>query len=472
MNDDAQLLQRYARAGDDAAFAEVVRRRLGLVYAVALRRTGDADRAKDAAQAVFIRLARDAAKMAQHPAFVGGLYRSAYNAAMDIVRAEAARAAREREAHAMHEPNSEGSADTEQLRPLLDNAMLELDDADRDALLLRYYDQQAFAEIGRRLKLSENTARMRVQRALDKLRAVLERRGIVTTAGALAVAVEAHAATTVVPTGLATAIMGTVNAAGVVPAAVGVAFLTMKITYVTIGALVVMGGSAWLLMKRSTATIAESSGAPLATVTAAQSVASRPTASKSGLSPIPAREVSPLARGEKVLIVEMKDRGNATPREALETFVWAQEGGDIDRLAEMLHLTPSVRVEAEKFFAMVPPETQAVYRTPLRLVGAFFSGGGADVSSRPAKPSTQSYQVLSEEAGAKILVQDHVLGDEIAADPAYQTLRTQVLRANGTVVTTPVWIFHRTADGWRYVPPPSMIEGFGRLLKKGPTKAK
>lgn len=190
MIDDATLLERYARDRSEEAFAELVRRHLTLVYSAALRRTdGDAHRAKDVAQIVFTGLARDAATLCRHPALVGWLYAATRNAAIDLLRAERRRREREEKAHIMEEISSspEIPADWEQLRPVLDDVMEELDERDREAVLLRFFEGQPFASVATALRLSEDAARKRVDRALEKLGALLQRRGITSTGGALAV---------------------------------------------------------------------------------------------------------------------------------------------------------------------------------------------------------------------------------------------------------------------------------------------
>src|SRR6185369_12855751 len=84
-------------------------------------------------------------------------------------------------------------ADWTQLRPLLDDAMHTLDDEDREAVLLRHFENRSYAEIGAVLGLKENSARMRVERALDKLQAALVRRGMASTAAVLGGLLAAHA---------------------------------------------------------------------------------------------------------------------------------------------------------------------------------------------------------------------------------------------------------------------------------------
>ncbi len=189
MIEDTELLRRYAEEQSEAAFTELVERRLGLVYAVALRQTGgDAHRAQDIAQTVFTHLARKASSLARQPVLAGWLYRSTQFAARDAMRTEWRRRAREQKAHTMHEILSEdrSAGEWDKLRPDLDQILSELDESDRDALVLRFLDDRPLADVGAKLKLTENAARMRVQRALEKVRTLLAARGVTSTAAALA----------------------------------------------------------------------------------------------------------------------------------------------------------------------------------------------------------------------------------------------------------------------------------------------
>ncbi len=189
MADDVQLLRQYADQRADDAFAALVERHVSFVYAAALRQLGGAvHRAEDVTQTVFINLARQAAVVARRDDLVGWLYTATRNAAANLKRTEARRQAREEEAHIMHElfPGSSGGAEWDRLRPVLDDAIHELSEHDRRAILLRFFQNQRFAEVGRKLGLSEDAARMRVERALEKLHLLLARRGITSTTGALA----------------------------------------------------------------------------------------------------------------------------------------------------------------------------------------------------------------------------------------------------------------------------------------------
>jgi len=240
MNDGALLLRRYAEEKSEAAFAEVVHRHLDLVYSAALRRLGgDAHRAADVAQQVFTTLARDAKKLSRHDVLTAWLYTATRNAAIDLIRSEQRRHAREQAASTMQNLfPPEPHADWEKLRPVLDGVMDELPDADRTAVLLRFFEQRSFAEIGAALNLSEDAARMRVDRALEKLHQLLSRRGVTSTAGALA-AVLANQAVATAPVGLAASITGAaLTGAAVVEAgtvAAVIAFMSATKTTAVLG---------------------------------------------------------------------------------------------------------------------------------------------------------------------------------------------------------------------------------------------
>jgi RNA polymerase sigma factor (sigma-70 family) len=217
MFDDAALLRRYARDRAEDAFAELVRRHLDGVYSAALRRVGgDTHLAEDVAQQVFTAAARDAERLSRHPHLSAWLYAATRNVAANVVRGERRRKAREQEAQAMHDilsgrtgdtTSPDAHADWSRVAPVLDAAIDQLGERDRAVVLLRFVERRGFAEIGATLRLSEDAARMRVERALDKLRALLVRRGIVSTATALGAALVNHAVLAA-PAGLAATMSG------------------------------------------------------------------------------------------------------------------------------------------------------------------------------------------------------------------------------------------------------------------------
>ena len=189
MTDDAELLRRYAKDHAEDAFAELVGRHLNLVYAAAMRLVGgDAHRAQDVAQQVFTALARQAGPLSRHTSLTGWLYTCTRYTAAKAVRTEQRRQKHEREAQSMHEllEPTPPEASWDRLRPVLDDVMGELDARDREAVLLRFFESRPFVDIGVAMWLTEDAARMRVDRALERMRLRLAGRGFTSTSVALA----------------------------------------------------------------------------------------------------------------------------------------------------------------------------------------------------------------------------------------------------------------------------------------------
>ncbi len=186
--EDRELLGRFASGALASAFSELVRRHVDHVYSSALRRVnGDHALAQDVTQTVFADLARQAGRIPADMPPGGWLHRHTGFVASKMIDRERRRRAREQEAARMNTHDS-AAADTEwaATAPLLDAAMDELPASDRDALVLRFFEQRDFRSVGAVLGLSDDSAQKKVSRALDKLRAVLGRRGVVTAGGALA----------------------------------------------------------------------------------------------------------------------------------------------------------------------------------------------------------------------------------------------------------------------------------------------
>jgi RNA polymerase sigma factor (sigma-70 family) len=206
MTDSQQLLAEYRHNGSDAAFRELVTRYVDLVYSTALRLVeGDTHRAEDVAQTVFVDLARKAQTLPHEVRLGGWLHRDACLVAGHTMRGERRRQSRERQAVEMNVLQNHPEADFSQVAPLLDAAINELGEADRMAILLRFFEQQDFRAVGQALGSSEDAARMRVTRALDKLHTLLTHRGATLSAAALGTAL-ATEAVTAAPAGLAATI--------------------------------------------------------------------------------------------------------------------------------------------------------------------------------------------------------------------------------------------------------------------------
>ncbi len=196
MNDlsDQQLLHDYGEQRREAAFAELVRRHVDLVYSAALRMVCDAHLAEDVTQGVFVALARNAPQLGRHPVLTGWLHCTARNLAAKAVRSDVRRRAREQEAAAMNELLATPSeASWKQIAPHLDAALGELNDDDRDAVLLRYFEKKSAQEMAAVLGVSAEAAQKRVNRAVERLRESFARRGVTVGAGGLAVVIAASA---------------------------------------------------------------------------------------------------------------------------------------------------------------------------------------------------------------------------------------------------------------------------------------
>ena len=224
MTEDSELLRRYAEENSEAAFAELVQRHLGLVYACALRRVGgDQQLAEDVTQQVFTDVARRATTLARRPVLAGWLFTSARFAAAKAMRTARRRLEREQEAYIMQELSQDTTPriDWDKARPVLDDAIGELSDVDREAVLLRYFEGRDFSSVGAKLNLTGNAARMRVERALEKLRTRLEHRGITSTTAVLAT-VLTQQTLVATPAGLATSVTSAALAGGALAGGVGV----------------------------------------------------------------------------------------------------------------------------------------------------------------------------------------------------------------------------------------------------------
>ena len=178
-SDDRPLLHDFAENGSETAFRTLVERHLSLVYASALRQLNDHHLAEEVTQAVFILLAQKAASLAHRCVVAGWLHRTTHFVAQRTRRSEGRRREREQKAFAMQDSGTTSpEAAWSDLAPLLDQALLQLSDADRHAILLRFFEQRNYREIAVALGLGEEAAKKRVNRALEKLRGFLGQWGV------------------------------------------------------------------------------------------------------------------------------------------------------------------------------------------------------------------------------------------------------------------------------------------------------
>jgi RNA polymerase sigma factor (sigma-70 family) len=208
MTETNELLWDYARNGSEEAFAEIVRRHVDFVYSIAFRKVGgDAHLAQDVTQTVFADLARKAKSMSKDVVLIGWLHRDTCFRAADMVRKERRRRAREQKAVEMQMLDKTGEDLWLQVAPFLDDAMDKLSDSERDALLLRFIEGKSWRETGHALAVSEDAVQKRAGRALEKLRAILARRGIVISSAAITGLLTANSIQAA-PVGLAASLTG------------------------------------------------------------------------------------------------------------------------------------------------------------------------------------------------------------------------------------------------------------------------
>lgn len=409
---DAELLRKFAEGDREEAFAELVRRHVNLVHSAALRLlNGDSAAAGDVTQSVFIELARRATSLTTHPALVGWLYTVTHRQAAHWIRTETRRERREKEAHEMHTMNhpSEPEADWSRVKPVLDAAMLELGEPDRLVLLLRHFERRSHAEVGQRLGLGENAARMRCDRALQRLADRLARRGITSTGSALALTLGGWSVTAA-PAGLAAQITaGALAAAAATGTPLGIltfmASSKVKLAAVAAGfgllgtGIVVQHEGTLRLQQERDALASQLAARPAnaqefrpdpqgttSSQAAAQAslaellqlraevarlrreIAARPIPSaSSGRAPATAPEAKPVwAAGEFLAQESWGDFGTETPLSAVATQLWTLRHGHLDRLAEISNMNPT----ALERLRSLPPGTLVETLGMGRVTGA------------------------------------------------------------------------------------------------------
>jgi RNA polymerase sigma factor (sigma-70 family) len=192
MTDDMILLRQYAAGNSEEAFAALVSRHVNLVYSVALRQVYDPHLAEEVTQTVFIILARKAQSLHAKTVLSGWLCRTARYVSANALTIQRRRRHREQEAH-MQSISNESDPDTwTQIAPLLDAALAQLGKIDHDAVVLRFFEGKLFSEVGTALGTSEEAAKKRVNRAVEKLRIYFSKRGVTLSTDALAGVVTAN----------------------------------------------------------------------------------------------------------------------------------------------------------------------------------------------------------------------------------------------------------------------------------------
>ncbi|MBB5350268.1 RNA polymerase sigma factor (sigma-70 family) [Haloferula luteola] len=181
---DQELLREFSQSRSDAAFAELERRHAGRVFAVAWRVSGNRQTAEDVTQLVFVQLAKHARSLAEHPVLMGWLHRTARNLAANRVRSEVRRQVRERAVGDWRVDQQEDDV-WQNIEPELDAAIDALRDGDREAVLLRYFENRSAREMAVCLGVSPEAAQKRVHRGVEKLRDHFRQKGVTLSSSAL-----------------------------------------------------------------------------------------------------------------------------------------------------------------------------------------------------------------------------------------------------------------------------------------------
>lgn len=391
---ERELLLRYVQHADERAFDEFVHRHIGIVYSAALRRTGGrAHLAEEVAQRVFTSCARRAAWLVDHPALTGWLFHATRNAAVDAMRSEVRRENVLRSFANMPDNSSPSpEAEWEHLRPVLDEALDRLPHRDRDLILLRYFQGLSFPELGQRLSMNENAARMRATRALEKLRRILSRQGVTSSTAALSLLLSQPVLASA-PAGLA----GAVSAAAVasVPTAMTAGILPLlimsKITAPLVAAALVAGilTTTWhrtVHARQSTeltrirhesdrlAQLAQEDN-PSARLNAIADTLAQQNAAKMSAKtgrPAPAGDADPAQTANHSAANTAPPEsprghqwhGQATPLDAGLSFAWAADATDVEALAKLIWFEPALRLRAQQMLATMPASLQEKYPTP------------------------------------------------------------------------------------------------------------
>jgi RNA polymerase sigma factor (sigma-70 family) len=260
---DWQLLDQFASDRSDESFRIIVERYGGLVYHTALRQLGNTHKAEEATQAVFIALAQKAGKIPRNAVISSWLFRAARFAVSNLVREEARRQRREQKTATMEFPIQTGTTESvwAQISPHLNDALAKLSEGDRQAVLIRFFEEKSHREVASTLGISEDAAKMRVSRGLEKLRLLFQKKGLGTPSACLAAALSTHGAQAA-PVGLSTsiaafaAVKGTATTLSFV-AAKGILKLMVrtktKIAIVTGTALLFAGATATLVLQKTKA---------------------------------------------------------------------------------------------------------------------------------------------------------------------------------------------------------------------------
>lgn len=477
MTTDRELLRRYAQENMEEAFTELVHRHVNLVYGAALRQLcGNTSLAEDVTQAVFTTLANKANAHSGISHLSAWLYATTRFTVSHTVRAERRRQNREQRALTMQTLTiGSGTNERPNVPPNLFDEVLEtLDESEREAILLRFLEGNSFSEIALAFEVTEDAARMRVTRALDKARILFAKKGINSSAAAIGAAFANQM--TAAPANLASSVSSVALSmnpalAASVSGKVGVTSImsTTKTTVWLAGAIAILisAGTVYHWAHSSHSVSPHGSITPTRSldqsgsnnrVALADGGNRRPAASAtpSG-NDHPQDRVSPAAntpnRGMTEPNVELErgvmriqslaNVGCATPRAALESLLWAMAQGSKDELANMFILSQSQKEQLNAVLASLPEAARAEYSDPEHLLAVEAAFQGTII------PDDGVIQIVSETYtdGNDVSISFSMQGDKGTPPELSQNNVSQVEVLNGP-------------DGWKIVVPNYAVTNF------------
>ena len=184
---DQHLLSDFL-GGREQAFRELSQRHMNLVYGVAMRNTADRSVAEEVVQDVFVLLARKARRLASHPCIAGWLHTTSRNVARDARRKRLGH--QKKLARFAAESETKSSTAPDGHLEEIDAAVHSLPAPEKEAILLRFFEDRDYREIAKRLAISEPAARKRVSRGIQRLHSGLATKLAAGTA--LAIVAPAH----------------------------------------------------------------------------------------------------------------------------------------------------------------------------------------------------------------------------------------------------------------------------------------
>jgi RNA polymerase sigma factor (sigma-70 family) len=381
---DAELLDRFVRAQDQAAFELLVWRHGRMVLGLCRRVLRHGHDAEDAFQATFLALARRASSVGRRGTVAGWLYRVAYRTALAARERQAKRRLREQPLAGVplagrSDPAAEAA--WREVRGILDAEVNRLADCYRLPFILCCFEGKTNAEAARELGCAVSTIESRLTRARRRLRASLARRGVTLSGGLVGLLLARTAEAVSLPAALITSTTHAASqfavhqAAGVIAAEVAaltegvlraMLLTKLKVTAAVVLSVGLLSAAAGVAGLRAMAAGTDN-GRPAASASAPQKAGSRAAA---GPRPIEGGSVASVDPTHRTITL-MATQAMPLPPELLQHLTASPLGTSVRAPLEWhqtnYRLAPNVRVVIDGKDARLSDLTA---RTPVKLIEA------------------------------------------------------------------------------------------------------